>query len=328
MSLMKSMQASLLGKCSRRELPPKASEERAGVVIGLVPAQFGDPLEAHGFGHLRVRMQVVEHVHALGHGCQDPFVGEAAGAVQILPFAGDGVGIGQDLVHSAVLVAHHFLHLGVAEAGGQFDGPVAEAQEQRLGGLVPAVEPGVPEARVHLMDVVERSPRAGIHAEIPLLEIAPDPLAVGHAAHIALAPVRMVPDIGLRTQLQFADHVLHPLPALVIAHGGVHGHRAQVMARHMPVEPVPVGVGRLPGLQPGLLPIGSQQPIAVVLQQGFHVQVPRVLERSFQQGHVPQGKLVRIQTVLRLRRRCGRQQRKDSQYFHSHHFRNMKKVFF
>ena len=293
---MKSVQASLLGKCSRRLLP--LPEELRGVVVGLVPAEFRDPREADGLRDLGVGVQVVQVVHPLRHRVQQHPVGEPAGDGEVLGVAGDRVAIGQDLVHAAVLVAHHLLHLGIGEAGRQVDGPVAEAQEQVLGLLVAAVQPRVTQARVHLVQVVERGPGAGIHAEIALLEPAPDVFAVGHAAHVALAPFRVVLHVGIGAFLQLGEHVLHPAAALLIARRGVHRHRGQVVTAHMAVQAVPVGIGLLPGLQPGLDSVGSQQPVAVILQQGPDVEVPGALQGAVQQFHIPEGELVGIQPIL------------------------------
>ena len=70
------------------------------------------------------------------------------------------------------------------------------------------------------------------------------------------------------------------------------------MAAHVAVQAVPVGIGLLPGLEPGLDPVGSQEPVAVILQQGLDVEVPGLLERAVQQFHIPEGELVGIQPVL------------------------------
>ena len=279
---------------ARHDVP----EELRGVVVGLVPAEFRDPREADGLRDLRVGVQVVQVVHPLRHRVQQHPVGEPAGDGEVLGVAGDRVAIGQDLVHAAVLVAHHLLHLGVGEAGREVDGPVAEAQEQFFRLLVAAVQPRVAQARVHLVQVVERGPGAGIHAEIALLELAPDVFAVGHAAHVALAPVGVVLDVGVGAFLQLGEHVLHPAAALFVARRGVHRHRGQVVAAHVAVQAVPVGIGLLPGLQPRLDPVGSQKPVAVILQQGLDVEVPGLLEGAVQQFYITQRELVGIETVL------------------------------
>ena len=66
----------------------------------------------------------------------------------------------------------------------------------------------------------------------------------------------------------------------------------------MAVQAVPVGIGLLPGLQSGLDPVGGQEPVAVVLQQGLDVEVPGPLQGTVQQFHVTEGELVGIETVL------------------------------
>ena len=38
---------------------------------------------------------------------------EALGYIEVFPLSGDGIGIGQHLIHATVLVAQHLLHLSV-----------------------------------------------------------------------------------------------------------------------------------------------------------------------------------------------------------------------
>ena len=174
------------------------------------------------------------------------------------------------------------------------------------------------------MEVVEGSPRAEVRAEVAPLECAPDAFAVRHAAHVALTPVGVVLRIGVGTELQLADHVLHAPPALLVAHGGIHGHRRQVVTAHMSVQPVPVGVGLGLWLQPRLLAVGSQQAVAVVLEKCLDVQVAGGLQRAVKQGHVAERKLVGIEPVLCARRQHSRgedEQRND--FFHKRFYLNL-----
>ena len=110
----------------------------------------------------------------------------------------------------------------------------------------------------------------------------------------------MVLDVGIGTFLQFGEHILHPAAALFIARRGVHRHRGQVVTAHVAVQAVPVGIGLLPGLQSGLDPVGGQEPVAVVLQQGPDVEVPGLLQGAVEEFHIAQGELVGIQPVLGL----------------------------
>ena len=54
----------------------------------------------------------------LGGRVEDRLVIEPQGELQILLLAGEGVEVGQGLVHAAVLVAEHRLHLLVAQPVG------------------------------------------------------------------------------------------------------------------------------------------------------------------------------------------------------------------
>ena len=148
------------------------------------------------------------------------------------------------------------------------------------------------------MQVIKRCPRTEIHPEVALFKGAPDALAVWHAADITLAPLRVVLGVGIGTELQLADHILHALAALVIARSGIDGHCRQIVTAHMAVQSVPVGIGLCPRLQARLLAIGCQQTVAVVLQQRPYVQVTRPLQRTVQQGYIAEGKFVGIQLVL------------------------------
>ena len=49
-------------------------EESAGIVVGLVAAQFGYALKSHHLGHLRVGVHVVQAVEALRHRREQPAV--------------------------------------------------------------------------------------------------------------------------------------------------------------------------------------------------------------------------------------------------------------
>ena len=164
-----------------------------------------------------------------------------------------------------MLVVEHPLHLLIREACRQVDGPVAEAQKERLSLLVAAIYPCVTQTGVHLMQVIERCPRTEIDPEVATLKIAPDALAVRHAAHVAFAPVGVAFHVGIGTELQLADHVFHASAALFITRGGVDGHRRQIVAAHMAVQSVPVGVGLGPWLQAGFLAVRGQQTVNVVL---------------------------------------------------------------
>ena len=148
------------------------------------------------------------------------------------------------------------------------------------------------------MDIIERYPRTIVGSEVTPLEAAPHTVAARHAAHVTLAPCRMVLGIGVGTGLQFADKVFHALLAFCAARRGIDGHRRQVVTAHVTVQSVPVAIALALWRQSRLLQVGRQQPVAVVLQQRLDVQVAGLLQRSVQQGYIAEGKLVGIQLVL------------------------------
>ena len=288
-------------------------EEGAGVVVDFVACQFGDTLESYHLRHLRVGMHVVEAVLALRHRGEQSAMREAACHVEILRVTCDGIGIGQYFVHTTVLVAQHSFHLLVAEAGGQVDCPVAEAEEKIFRLLVAAVQPGIAQSGIHLVQVIERCPGTEVNIEVALFEGAPDAFAVRHAAHVAASPFGVVTGVGIGTFLQFSNHIFHALAALFVARGCIQGHGGQVMAAHVSVESVPVRIGWGLGCQTCLLAVGGKQAVAVILQQGLDVQVAGVLQRTIENRYIAERKLVGIQLVLCLGRKGESQQRGKNQ---------------
>ena len=90
-------------------------EARAGVG-GLVARQRGDALETDDLRDLGVGVFAGELILVLDERVEDGLVVEALRRLQVAPVAGDGVDVRQHLVHAAMLLAEHPLHLVVAEA--------------------------------------------------------------------------------------------------------------------------------------------------------------------------------------------------------------------
>ena len=130
------------------------------------------------------------------------------------------------------------------------------------------------------MQVIERCPRTEVDTEVALFERAPDALTIGHAAYVALSPFWVVLGVGIGTELQLANHILHAPTALLIARSGILGHCRQIVTTHVSVEPVPVGIGFGTRLQSCLFTVGSQQAVAIVLQQRLDIQVACMFQRT------------------------------------------------
>ena len=145
-------------ECERPLTSDHIPEERRSMVVALVAAQLGDTLESHGFRHLRVGVHVVEVVLPFRHRVEQPFVGEPLCAVHVFLVFRDGVCVGDDLVHAAMLVAQHLLHLLVGESGCEIDHPVGKTQEQRARFLVAAIKPSIAQTGIHLVKVIKRCP--------------------------------------------------------------------------------------------------------------------------------------------------------------------------
>ena len=229
--------------------------------------------------------------------------------VKVFLVVGDGVGICQHLVHTAVLGMQDTLHLVIRKSCRQIDGPVTETEEELFGFFVTAIDPSITKTGIHLMDIIKRYPRAIVSPEVALFKGRPDTVTSRHTAYITLAPLRMVLRVGFGTGLQFADEIVHPLLALCIACGSIDGHRRQIVTTNMTVKTIPVRI-RLPfGGKTCLLEVRCQQSVAVILQQCLDIQVAGLLQRTVEQRHVTKWKFVSIEPVLRCSSAHGEQQR-------------------
>ena len=78
--------------------------------------------------------------------------------------------------------------------------------------------------------------------------------------------------------LEFAEHVLHPFAALLVACGCiVHRHGRKVMACDMAVKSVPVWIRLRLHLQSRFLSVRSQHTVNIVLHQHLQIEVTRCL---------------------------------------------------
>ena len=82
----------------------------------LIPVQFSDSLVTGHLRDLSVRVQIVKRVLAPLKRIQQHLVRVTACANEILCIPGHRICIRQDLVHTALLIPHHLLHLCVAQA--------------------------------------------------------------------------------------------------------------------------------------------------------------------------------------------------------------------
>ena len=142
----------------------------ACVVPFCVAAEFGNALKSDHLWYLCVGMHVVEAVLMVLHRSEQLTVSETSGTVEIALVASHGIGIGNHLIHASVLISQHTFHLFVAQFRRDIDSPVAELQEELTGILVAAVEPCVAQSCIHLVKVVEWSPRAEILCEVARAE--------------------------------------------------------------------------------------------------------------------------------------------------------------
>ena len=178
-------------------------EEIARRVVGLLSRQFCYTFKTHHFGHLGIGMHVVQYIDPLRHRCEESSVGKTFGADDVFRVMCDGEGIGDHLIHSAVLIVEHPLHLLVCQTRREVDGPVDKAQKQFFRLLIATIDPCVTQSRKHLVQVVERCPRTEIGAEVAFLKSAPQTVTIGHATYIPFPPFWVIDDVGVGTSLQF-----------------------------------------------------------------------------------------------------------------------------
>ena len=144
------------------------------VLACLMPAgvaiEFGYALKTYHLGYLGVGMHIVETVLMVLHRGEQLAVGKASGAVEVSLVICHGIGIGQNLVHTTVLISEHTFHLFVTQLGSDIHSPVAELQEELSRILVATIEPCVAQSGIHLVEIIERCPRTEIFSEVALAE--------------------------------------------------------------------------------------------------------------------------------------------------------------
>ena len=133
-------------------------KEGRGRLEPLLARQLVLPGRAHELGDLGVGVQAGEAVFAIQGRPDDLHVIEPPGDGQILRLAGQAVKVGQRFVHAAVLVAHHGLHLRVAELAVAGDDPIAELLADLQGLLVAAIDIDVLQAGKNLVQRIVRRP--------------------------------------------------------------------------------------------------------------------------------------------------------------------------
>ena len=257
----------------------RVPEERGDGPPRLIAGQLVLPGGAEDLGKLRVGVQPGELVLAPRERIEHGVVVEPLRELQVLLLAGHGGQLGQHVVHAAVLVAEHLLHLLVAELVGPRLDPVARLLQdlQRL--LVAAQHVHVQQAGV---DLVQRVPgRPDLLARLD----AVDEL-LGIRAQVAAG------ELGLAPGQPGHDGVGPLLEPLVAGAGEHHGAGGQVMAEAVSAH---LALGLLPSTQrlglrrqPGVETEGVQQPVGLQRQQVLAVQLHGVLKRPVQQPHLVQ----------------------------------------
>ncbi len=226
------------GAVLRHVLP----EVVGGSLIGGAGVFLIDALEAYVFGHLGVGVLSVEEggvecLHAAHHGLVAVFLG----GIEVFAFAKQTVGVGERLVHTAVLPTENFLHLTVREVADHENTPVAHVLEERLGKLGVGVEPGITQSCQHLVLAIEGNPAAvGLkRREVAAVETRPD-LVEWLSADESFQSFGVV----VEGALAIVENVQHVVEALLhlclrvgIAGGGVCQRQGgEIVTAHMSFE--------------------------------------------------------------------------------------------
>jgi hypothetical protein len=252
-------------------------EERGdGAAVG--PAgQLVLPGRAEDLGELGVRVEAGKPVLAFGQGIEDRMVVESLGKPQIGLLACNRGQLGQHVVHAAVFVAQHSLHLGIAELVGSRLDPCHRLFEHLEGLAVIAKHVDIQESRIDLVQCVPRGPD-----RLARLNAVDETL--GEGAQIAGGELRLA--LG-----QLGDRVRGLLPEPLVAGAGVHHRRGrEEMAETVPADlalglfPTPQGLGRRRQARAGANVV--QQAVGVEAQQVLTVEFHRVLEGSVEQPYL------------------------------------------
>ena len=251
-----------------------------------VPFDVGYPFESDDFRYLGVGVHAREAVFVPQQRLQYLLVGEAAGQLQVFFIAGYRSYVGKYLVQTTVLAGKHLLYLVVAQLRNEVEPPVGELDQHRPGLAAAGLQAGVAQAGKGLVYVVERDPFP-VEVETAGPNVAagylfPHGPSAGNAAQVAVAG-------GLLAGLQFVEHVIESGFYLGVPGSGIHvGESRQVVAAYVAVEPAvfPVPVVGGFGSEPGLFPVGSQQPVGVKTQQVADVHFLRMFEGTFRQAYI------------------------------------------
>ena len=227
-------------------------------------------------------MEAVEDIRALGEGFEKFFLVEGLGGAEGGVVAGEGVEVGEDLVHAALLGLEGSLHL--------FPGETVDAEPDPIGHLGGAGEGlGVAGELVGIEepghDLVERVPRG------------PDALAGFHAVDEGFGKGREVAGMGAgfgQGGLAFGKAGHDGIGALlepVIAGGGVHeGAGGEIMADDMAaqfaIRGFPAAVGFGGDGEAGVDAEVQQQAVRVQTQEILLVAPHGVPERTVEQADI------------------------------------------
>ncbi len=245
-------------------------------------------------------MVAVQNVLALRQRVEDRPVVEFLRQHQIIGVAGQGVKLGERLVHAALFANQHFLPLIVREIFRGGIGPVGEVRGdfQRL--RVVAQLAGVNQPREFLVERIPRNP-AAVEVETSGPDFAAgnfveNLLAVRHGRHVAVA-------IGLLALGELVHDVIHPFQKLPVAGVLIHPRTGrEIMSEAVAGDALrfPAAIDLGLRFQTRLLAEPAQEAIRLQTQEIFRVHFHRALEEAVQQTHIFQRKLLRRQINRRV----------------------------
>jgi len=265
-------------------LPEKTGDGEVRKAAGqLVAADGSDRL-----GHVGVGVLAGHGVDPLCQFAQDELVVEPVRQIEIFLLSGDGVEVGQHLVHAAVFTIEHRQTLLFAEGIDHGGRPVGQAAHHLEREGIPGIGMGIDQPRHHLVDGVPGRP-APVEVEAGGLDLAPgdageEGVFTGYGADIA----------GFSRPLaagEFGDNVIDPPLEFRVAGARImHGAGGEIVAESVAGEPLalPAAVNLTLDRQAGVGMEAVEQPVGLDGEQPGNIALHGVFEGAGRDTDLPE----------------------------------------
>ena len=147
----------LVAMAARRERARQCDgppEESGRIVILRIARDLVDTLEADDLGNLRIGVQSVQVIAALGERLQYRLVREELRQLAVVRIAAHLVEIGEDFIHAAMLGVQHDFELRIGQRSCRGDRPIGKAHQYRTGCFAVRQQRRVAQARENFVQRV------------------------------------------------------------------------------------------------------------------------------------------------------------------------------